>query len=238
MKKLAIATLVIAIVAIVILALRVRKLQIVDNSKDQIITALTDTLHITRNNLNQEVANRASFDMTVTDQFLKIKSQDSTIQELQKVVNTNKNRLGDHGSVTTFSTSTSIDKAFATGKVELPINSSPVGINYPIYKTDFNLDNWVSGNIEAGKDSTKIKLEVNNQYELVLGEEKGRSFGEITNLNPYSHTKTMQVFAKKPLPAKTWGIGLGIGYGVGVHDNQVFTTPIIGIVLTKTFIRW
>lgn len=213
------------------------------------IAALTDTVRETRNSLGQAVSTITQFQTTTTKSFLALQSADSTIKQLQADVKANKNRLGKSGSVTDFSTQTKVDTTVKTDTVVMPKDSTSKGKEWPIYISDFNLSNWITGTIKSSHDSTSLKELITNKYTVVLGDETAKKglfhvfdkktpFAEVTNLNPYSITPTLRSYQVSSMPPKTWGMGPFLGYGAYVNQSTVKTTWFIGIGLTKTLIRW
>lgn len=218
-----------------------------------LINNLTDTVTIFKNKDSLNAARISTIQTARTKDFLAIKSKDITIQDLQQLVKTNENRLGAQGSATVFVSKTTIDTISPT-VVSWPdkitsmkiyddstkYSSTPIHIStvdekdYPVYMSKFSLGEWVKGVTIATKDSTRLKLEIINKYDLIIGEEpipgtgflginrKTRPFSEVTNLNPYSQTKTIRTYSVKQLPAAKKRIGLGIQVGYDPIRKQSY----------------
>lgn len=214
-------------------------------------TALADTLHKTRNLLNQEVTKTSQLQTAHTADFIKLKSQDSSIIRLQTEVKANKSRLGNNGSVTDFSNHTTIDTSAKTKVTSRDTTKRGDTVYiYPQYTSDVNLGKWITSHIIANKDDTYLKLSVFNDYTVVLGEETNKKglfhifdtkipFVEVTNLNPYSSTNTLKSYqVTNGIQPKSWGIGIQIGYGGQLSKGIINTGPYIGLGISKNLIRW
>lgn len=172
---------------------------------------LSDSLKLERNEKGELVAKISAYKTQRTEDFIKFATKDSLTKELQKEVKSMRRYLKRQGSVTKFSTQTDIE---ASNKTEVSGT-----IDYPVYKSSFNLDNWVIGNTRATKDSTYVDFKVNNDYSLTIGVEptgflglgRGKPFGQVTNKNPYSTVKTMRTYNVALPKDKKWGIGAYIG---------------------------
>lgn len=145
-------------------------------------------------------------------QFLKMKSNDSTILKLQEVVKDYKNKLQKPGtSATIISNTTTIDDTVPTTIVP---NTTPVEKeNFPSYESTKNTK-WLDLYILARHDSTSYKLKIRNEYSVVLGYDKKKPFAEVTNYNPFTETtdmRTYSVFVPKP---KRISLAAHVGYGI------------------------
>lgn len=208
--------------------------------KENLIVALTDTIEIRVNERGQQTAKVSQLQTARIKDFLKIKSQDSTIKRLQEEVSRNKSRLGESGSVTVFSTSTKSSTTVKTGSVsgkdtilvQVPGKPDTLKI-YPEYKSSVVLGKWIDAQIKSNKDSTSLNLKVENEYTVVIGTEKvkgtgflgigskHKAFSEVTNLNPYSSTQTLRTYSvlKTDKPKR---ISLGIQGGYSPFNNRVY----------------
>lgn len=93
---------------------------------------------------------------------------------------------------------------------------------YPTYEKSVK-NNWISQNIQLGKNIFRQDLKIYNSYEIIVGSEpnglfKRKQFAQITNLSPYSETEAMKVYQKKDAPSNFWsnakwgGVGIVIGF--------------------------
>lgn len=175
-------------------------------------SVLSDSLKLERNEKGELVAKISAYKTQRTEDFIKFATKDSLTKELQKEVRSMKRYLKKQGSVTKFSTQTDIE---ASSKTEVSGT-----IDFPVYKSRFNLDNWIIGSTKATKDSTYVDFKVNNDYSLTIGIEptgflglgKGKPFGQVTNKNPYSTVKTMRTYNVGLPRDKKWGLGVYGGY--------------------------
>lgn len=247
------------ILAIILLSNKINNLYTKVGEQANDMAALTDTLRQHKDNEGRLVSTITSFRGQSAKDFIKIKTKDSTITELQKVVKINEKRIKNTGSATVFTSTTNVDTGAKTKitysqKDQDSIQRAKkdtgrrIAYIYPIYESDINWGKWGSFHTTSSKDSTHLKGFINNEYSVVVGEDnppnlfhpfrKATPFSEVTNYNPYSTTKTLRTYQTSLPPPKTWGIGITGGYG-GVRANtQIYTGWFIGVGLTKTFIRW
>lgn len=210
------------------------------DNKENIIEAINDTLKIKRNEDSSTSARIMAFETSKMKDFLTIKTKDSTIIELQKLVKQYRNKLGKEGSATVFSSSTDLNTVVPTELQGMQVN--PNGSTWPIYKSDINLSDWIVGQSIAYKDSTRLKLSIKNEYSVVIGDEGGwfkkrKPFVEVTNKNPYSNTQTLRTYRVAGPRPKRFGIGLHAGYGVSFQQVPKLT-PIIGIGINYNLIEF
>lgn len=195
-------------------------------------TVLVDSLKVSRNQNGELVAKISAFETQKTEDFLRYKTLDSLTIELQKEVREVKKYLRRQGSVTKFSTDTKVD-------TQVPTEVTDSIGEQPIYNSRFNLDNWVFGNISAASDSTRIQLNVRNDYSVVVGREstgflglgKGKSFVQVTNRNPYSTTRTLKTYNVSVPDPKRWGLGPYIGV-------DILGRPSVGLSVNYNLIQF
>ena len=162
-----------------------------------------------------------------TKDFLALKSNDSTVKELQKVVKEFGKYLKKQGSATVVTTSTDVNTSSGTEVSFLPGDSI-----FPIYKSKFNLQGWVVGNTTASKDSTNLILSIKNEYAVVIGREKqglfkpDKPFVEVINKNPYTQVKSLRTYEVSLPSTKRWGIGPVGAIGIGLDKD-----PSLGIFI-------
>lgn len=179
--------------------------------------ALADSVQTWKGKDGLNRAKISTLETSKTKEFLALATKDSSVIALQQEVKEMRRYLRNKGSVTNFSSDTTVDTSSPT---EVTVDNS----GNPTYKSKFDLDGWVFGNSVATKDSTYLNLKVKNKYSLTLGVEptgflglgKGKPFAQVKNENPYSETqelKTYQVTAPKP---KRWGVGPVGAYGLNL----------------------
>ncbi len=148
------------------------------------------------------------------DYFLKLKLKDKEIVELQDLVKKYKNVK----SATIIKTETKI--------VEKIVNKTVLDTisNTPIYESSFNLKDYIWGDIVAKKDTTDIKINIKNDFNIVTYKEKGKLVLDVSDKNPYSVTKAQKSYINLPKQKK---FGLGINTGYGISKNGL--SPYIGL---------
>ena len=148
------------------------------------------------------------------DYFLKLKLKDKEIVELQSLVKKYKNVK----SATIIKTETKI--------VEKIVNKTILDTisNTPIYKSSFNLKDYIWGDIVAKKDTTDIKINIKNDFNIVTYKEKGKLVLDVNDKNPYSITKSQRSYINLP-KQKRFGLGVNAGYGI----SKSGLSPYIGL---------
>ncbi len=235
------AYLIILIVILIILLSKTcndkKKLQ----ESNTIYKHLGDSLNIKTKN-GKEISKTSILVSNNPNEFLSIKSKDSTIIFLQGKVKQYKNQIKDGGSITTISNITNIKDSNKTIIVYQhdTIRKNDSIIVFPVYETTFDSTNneWLRGKIIAKKNYIDLDLKSINKYTLVIGEEgkwynKKVPFAEVTNLNPNTHTKTLKTYEVIDTRSKSkFSAGLQSGVGFTVFG----LTPYIGIGISYNFI--
>lgn len=173
-----------------------------------------------------------------TKLFTDLSVKDSAISKLQLEVKEAKKLLKEQGSVSNFSTITSIDTVFKTIVIADTLNPK-----FPIYKSSFNLLNWVYGSMLASKDSIALKLTIHNQYSVLIGRDpqgflglgKSVPFAQVKNFNPYSETTELKTYVVSLPKPKRFGIGPFIGLG---WIDTLSPEILIGVGVQYNFIRF
>lgn len=192
---------------------------------------LQDTLKKYKDKEGNQVAQIALLTDLNSNQFLKIKSKDAIIIELQQAVKEEKNKIKNGGSVTVINSSTNF-----TGTTTTTITSTNPVINgdtirlYPVYETRSKDTLWIKYVIKSSKDSTNLDLQVKNKYKVVIGSVKDGWFkrkpiAEVTNYNPYTDTKSMRAFEVKDTRKNRISLGLQGGYGITLRG----LSPYVGL---------
>lgn len=169
-----------------------------ENSK--IIESLNDSISYYR---DVEGILHSKISVIEDDYFLKLKLKDKEINELQDLVKKYKNVK----SATIIKTETKI--------VEKIVNKTVLDTisNTPIYESSFNLKDYIWGNIVAKKDTTDIKINIKNDFNIVTYKERGKLVLDVSDKNPYSVTKVQRSYINLP-KQKRFGLGVNAGYGI------------------------
>ena len=180
-----------------------------ENSK--LIESLNDSISYYR---DVEGILHSKISVIEDDYFLKLKLKDKEIVELQDLVKKYKNVK----SATIIKTETKI--------VEKIVNKAVLDTisNTPIYESSFNLKDYIWGDIIAKKDTTDIKINIKNDFNIVTYKEKGKLVLDVSDKNPYSVTKAQKSYINLPKQKK---FGLGINTGYGISKNGL--SPYIGL---------
>jgi len=170
-----------------------------------------DAIKSYRNKNGEMVSTIKAFQTARIKDFQLLQTKDSSILRLQYLANKYKKMLKKQGSVTHIESSTNID-------ISTPNTSSKDSLNFPIYKSSFNKDNWIWGKIIAKKDTTDLELHFRNEYDIIVGNKKVglfkyKPYVEVINRNPYSENKVLRSY-QVSLPKQKWSLGLQAGYGI------------------------
>nr|DAV49330.1 MAG TPA: hypothetical protein [Caudoviricetes sp.] len=138
-----------------------------------------------------------------TKDFTKLNLTNKELKELQELVKKYRNVK----SATIIKTETKV--------IEKIVNKTILDTvsNTPIYKSNFNLKGYIWGDIVAKKDTTDIKINIKNDFNIVTYKEKGKLILDVSDKNPYSITKTQRSYINIP-KQKRWGLGINAGYGI------------------------
>lgn len=184
---------------------------------------LEDTVSTYRNKLNQEVAKINSIETLRKKDFLKLQVQDSVIQELQKVVKSNKKGV----QYTILETTMVLKDTVTLFKDSMIVLNN----NDTIYVDCYEYNNkWVD--LSVCNDS--LNLVVDNQQAIIFGYDKRKPFIEVTNYNPYVSTKTLRSYNVKTRK-KRFGLGINISYSI---NQKLQLQPTIGVGLQYNIIQF
>lgn len=180
-----------------------------ENSK--LIESLNDSISYYR---DVEGILHSKISVIEDDYFLKLKLKDKEIVELQDLVKKYKNVK----SATIIKTETKI--------VEKIVNKTVLDTisNTPIYESSFNLKDYIWGDIVAKKDTTDIKINIKNDFNIVTYKERGKLVLDVSDKNPYSVTKVQRSYINLP-KQKRFGLGVNAGYGI----SKSGLSPYIGL---------
>lgn len=210
------------------------------NLKEQIglYEATQDTLSQTRNKNGEQATSIALLKADRRKDLFKIKTNDSTIIALQKVVKEYKGKLK---SATVVGVSTNDNGSSSTTTDYDTIYTDTGRYVSPIYKTDWN-ERWSAGKIIATKDSISRDIKVKNDFEITIGEERQKGFFKkkkslvtITNKNPNTITKELRTFSIEPHKNK-FSIGVGVMYGFDITGLKL--TVVVGPTVNIPIISW
>lgn len=206
------------------------------------INSLNDSLTIYKNKYGQEVAKTSLITNLSIKELLSVQSNDSAIIKLQQEIRKYKDKLGKGSSVTTIYNSTEISDTTFTRIVEglaskIRVSGDTVYI-YPTYQCS-DSSRWRSYSLQAGADSCIIKFSVENEYSVVIGEERPNwykakvPFVEVTNKNPYTKTKTLKSYQVEYKDKTRFNIGVGAGAALTPKGVQ----PAVYVGLNYTLIK-
>lgn len=189
-----------------------------ENSK--LIESLNDSISYYR---DVEGILHSKISVIEDDYFLKLKLKDKEIVELQDLVKKYKNVK----SATIIKTETKI--------VEKIVNKTVLDTisNTPIYESSFNLKDYIWGNIVAKKDTTDIKINIKNDFNIVTYKEKNKLILDVSDKNPYSITKSQRNYINLP-KQKKFGLGVNAGYGI----SKSGLSPYIGLGVNYNLINF
>lgn len=208
-----------AILSIIIIILLLRP----NYKNDYLLTKgmLEDSISYYMNKDGMQVAKIQSLESVNKKDFLRIKTQDSTITALQKLVKSNKKGV----QYTILETKLVLNDTVNMYDTVFVVNNDTVKIN--CYKYN---NKWVA--LDVCKDS--LNLQVENGQSLVFGYDKRKPFVEVVNTNPYMRTTNLRSYNVKIKP-KRFGIGVNISYSI---NSKLQVLPSIGVGLQYNIIRF
>lgn len=206
------------------------------DNKDNIslVNALSDTLKIYKKKDSTNVATISVLETGSARDFLKIKSGDSEITELQKLVKEYSKKLSEGSSVTKAKVETVIEQSKPTIVVRrdtMWVDS--VAYVYPTYR-DTIKNKWIDYTAIMNKDSSNISFKVTNDFSVIVGKHKGKAFVDLNTDNPYSSTKSLRTYQVKMPREKRFGIGPNVSYGFDQDFKKKF---FIGVGIQYNLLR-
>lgn len=188
--------------------------------QSSLINSLNDSVKITKNKDGSTTSKVETIRTKDPDDFIKIKNLTGDNKKLQEAVIKYEKQLKNGGSVTNFSSVTETKIVEKTIVDTIIIDST----RYLTYSGNFNKGGWVIGSVKANPDSIKVDLKVNNEYTVVIGEDKqgflglgkAKPFTLITNANIYSTTPTMKTYAVDTRTGNKWIVPSAIAFALGV----------------------
>jgi len=181
-----------------------------------------DTLKTSRNKLGQQEAKITVMTASKKKDFLKMKTDDSTITKLQGLVKEYGGKLA-HASLMLNRTREQGTDVTEIIEADTVFTDSATFI-YPVYRSEWE-EKWSSGFIVASKDSIQRSIVVKNEFNITQGYEKEGFFKPkkliitVKNLNPNTSTSELRTFTVKK-DKKKFSLGVGAMYGYGVLDYK------------------
>lgn len=209
------------------------------SEKEHIINNLSDALTTKTNKLGQQTATIQVLTLQNEKDFLKLKTNDSTILWLQKTVEDYKGKL--HGATVVSNATTSsgsTETIIIQDHYDTIVKDSIVYL-YPQYTTNWS-NKWEEGYIKATKDSIFRDIKIINELEITIGKERLGFFKgtqtnvNIKNLNP--NTKTTEL-RSLDFVSKDKLINFGIQGGYGYTFNSKSMQPYVGFGIQFNFRR-
>jgi len=229
-----IATIILIVAAFVfVLLMQHQKMKARLNEQTNLIVSLNDSLVTVTNRDSSQTATISVLQTQNIKDFLTIATKDGQIKRLQDLVEANKSKLTKGSTATIVSTETKIKSTNPT--IVTPrdtVEKESIIYLYPQYISDINLGRWVTGEVVANRDSISVNLEIENDYDIIIGESgkflswKKKPFVEITNHNPYTKTKVLRAYKVASPIKRRAGIGVFVGYGL-----PLTTTPKFGVMV-------
>ena len=205
-----------------------------DGTKEQltIYEHLEDSTQFFKNKYNEAVGRNTVLESSSVSNFLAIQTKNAEILELQKRVKDYKDKIKNNGSVTNFSSNTTIDNTTSTTVTDtLPVMIDSVPHYFPKYSTTYS-DEWINYSINATKDSIGVKLNTKDKYSVIIGEERPKMFKkkvpfvEVISESPYTELKSVKTYrvTEKRRPNRV-SISVQGGYGYTLFG----LSPYVGV---------
>lgn len=205
-------------------------------SNDAAYAAAADSLRYSKDSLT------ASIDVIQTERekdFLKMRTDDSLIQRLQREVREYRGSLAsataivqhttDRGTSGTTLTLPDMDSLTASILATLPANE------WPTYSTQWS-DRWGSGSIIATHDSIYRDIRLINEFVFTTGRRRRGFFKRdelevtVTNANPHTITTDMRSYAQKERRGRfAFSVHAGFGLQYGLLHQRIDIGPQFGV---------
>ena len=184
-------------------------------------------LQVSMNKQGQQTAKIKLLEAETVKDFLKMKSNDSSIIALQLIAKGYKGKLYSathlvNQTIESATTATTVGTAGDTVTVD------SIVYVYKIYTTKWD-EQWSVGSITATKDSISRDIKIKNEFDITVGREslgwfKGHEVVvSIKNKNPNTVTKELRTFRVKDNKKISVGLQLGVGLmqngGLGVYGG-------------------
>lgn len=207
-----------AVVLILLIGLELKTCN-AKKSQEQILIAVTDTLHKVREKNGAQLSHIENLESS-RDALLHINAaNDAALVQLQQLVKKNSHanfavvaRVVTHDTGTTRTIVTAGDT----------VRTDSVMYLYPDYSTTWN-EKWSKGSICASRDSIYRTISFVNDFEI-WQQDKGlglfkpkQSTVYFRSLNPLSDTQELRSFSIKTKP-KYFSLGIGASYGLRIPE--------------------
>lgn len=209
------------------------------SESNDMINSLNNTIDIYKDKDSINHAKIQIIESNNIQSFTQLKTKDSVIIELQKLVKEYKNNIKNKGNITLLKTNTNIKNTSKSNVIQKDtVFVQDTVYLYPEYKSEYN-SKWLLGNVIANKDSTKLNLKVINDFNIIQGETNSTFTKKtyqlhIINKNPYTTTIDARTYSVST-PIKRFSIGPNITYGLNSDGKLVF---IGGIGLQYNLIQF
>ena len=193
------------------------------------VSALSDTVRITKNAKDSsESAIIASFGITKSSLIQQIKNtEDEGIRRVQELEKKHRSELKNGGAILSTANNTKVNTTVPTEVVK----DTTTGED--IYLGKINLAPWITGNSIARKDSTIYNINVYNEVDAIIGQNKGEWTAEIILKNPYSTTTRLRALNVTGPKKKNWAVTASIGAGGTYVNDKIKAVPFIGIAVGR-----
>lgn len=201
-------------------------------TSNSLLEHLDDSTQFYKDRYGRLVAKNSVLENNSTKDFLKIKSSDSLINQLQAEVKKYQKQLKDGGSVTNIGTSSIIHKGTVTQIPDRDDIKKDTSKKSEVYFSTYK-DKWIDYQISAFKDTIYLDLEMTDKYSVIVGSErdkwykKKQTFVDVISESPYIQIKALKAY-KVTDERKPTRLSLGIQVGYGLTP---FPKPYIGIGL-------
>ena len=204
--------------------------------------ASQDTIKFYKNKDGENVARITVLSFERVQDFIRMRTKDDTIRQLQDLVAKYKKQLNNGGSATIIQTVTNYDTTYV----------SNIHLDTIYFPTATLLDSvrnrWISSRFGFVNGNTTFSISIDNAYSVVIGEEnrglfkKSKAFVEVTNHNPYTKTKVLRTYQVSEKKQTHWGIGPNFSVSaipvlIGGNVSLQFL-PTVGIGIQYNFIKF
>ena len=176
----------------------------------QMTTNQTDTLKITRNAANEQIATIGVLQGTVSDLKKLNSDKDARLQHLKNITDeyTISANVLDNSTSNNIVTDTVIVACYDT------IRKDSMVYVYPVYSTNYS-NRWERFTVDASRGAIKIKYKVYNVFDIVTSYNKPSWYKlrvpEITVVNANPNTETLELKSFVVLPPKNQKLYVFLG---------------------------
>lgn len=216
---------------------RISNMKEKNNTIEQNIAALQDTLKKVKNKDSSQTAVIAALEVQSMRDLAKFKDyQDESVRKLARLAEENKNLKG---AILVMGSDTKLKDTIRGIEV---VEASGGECN-PKYIFRVQKGKWIDAMISANRESGTLDLTVHNEAEVSIGDEskwyqKPNFQCSVKYLNPYTDATYQRAATTSSPKPRRWGIGGHLGYGATVVGKKFYWAPNASVGINFNFIEF